>query len=222
MRSKKYVDLSHNIEHGMVTYKGIPAPVIRDFLTREESKRMYDEDTEFHIGLIEIASNTGTYINVPFHRYAQGADLSEISLGTLAGIDGICINAMADKPTAIDESYFTYPDFKDKAVLIYTGWDVYWRSDKYYQDHPFLTAPVARFLIESKVKLVGIDTCNIDDTNSRIRPVQSALLKAGIPIVENLCNLSALPVTGFRFSCIPPKIIGLGSFPVRAFAEIRQ
>ena len=222
MSISKFVDLSHTIAHGMNTYQGIPAPVIRDFLSREESKKNYEEGTEFHIGIIEIASNTGTYINVPFHRYADGGDLSDIALGTLAGLDGILIDAQAGNAIAIDESLFSGLELEGKAVLIYTGWDIYWQTEQYYQNHPFVTDTAARLLAEKKVKLVGIDTCNIDDTRTRIRPVQSTLLMAGIPIIEHLCNLSSLPAKGFGFYCVPPRIRGLGSFPVRAFAEIYE
>ena len=220
MSMPKYVDLSHTLAHGMNTYQGVPAPVIRDFLSREESKKNYEEGTEFHIGMIEIASNTGTSIDVPFHRYADGADLSEIALGTFTGVEGILIEAPASNAIAIDETFFRGLDLQGKAVLIYTGWDIYWQTEQYYQNHPFLTDTAAKMLAEKKVKLVGIDTFNIDDTRTRIRPAQSTLLLAGIPIVEHLCNLSLLPADGFRFYCVPPKIKGLGSFPVRAFAEI--
>ena len=220
MSMPKYVDLSHTLAHGMNTYQGVPAPVIRDFLSREESKKNYEEGTEFHIGILEIASNTGTSIDVPFHRYADGSDLSEMALGILTGVEGILIEAPASNHIAIDETFFRDLDLQGKAVLIYTGWDIYWRTDQYFQNHPFLTDSAAKLLVEKKAKLVGIDTFNIDDTRTRIRPVQSTLLLAGIPIVEHLCNLSLLPANGFRFYCVPPKIKGLGSFPVRAFAEI--
>jgi arylformamidase len=222
MSKTKIIDLSHTIAHGMNTYQGIPAPVIRDFISREESKKKYEEGTEFHVGIIEIASNTGTSIDVPFHRYADGADLSEIALGTLTGLDGILIEAPTSNANAIDETFFTGLELEGKAVLIYTGWDIYWQTDQYFQDHPFLTDTAAKLLVEKKARLVGIDTYNIDDTRTRIRPVQSTLLLAGIPIIEHLCNLSLLPTKGFRFYCVPPKIKGLGSFPVRAFAEINE
>jgi arylformamidase len=220
MNEKEYIDLSHTIEQGMVTYRGIPAPIIRDFLTREDSKKNYEAGTEFHIGIIEIASNTGTYLDTPFHRYADGADLSEITLETLAGINGILINARTDGVMAIDETCFKGMELKGKAVIIYTGWDKYWQTDRYYHDHPFVTENAAKLLAAGEVKLVGVDTYNIDDTRTRIRPAHSTLLLAGIPIIEHLCNLHQLSSKEFRFFCIPPKIKGLGSFPVRAFAEI--
>ncbi|MBN2272787.1 MAG: cyclase family protein [Bacteroidales bacterium] len=220
MNKAKIIDLSHTIAHGMNTYQGIPAPVIRDFLSREESKKNYEEGTEFHIGIIEIASNTGTSIDVPFHRYPEGADLSEMALGTLTGLDGILVEAPVNSTIAIDESFFEDLNIEGKAVLIYTGWDIYWQTEQYRQGHPFLTEAAAKMLAGKKARLVGIDTFNIDDTRVRIRPVQSTLLMAGIPIIEHLCNLSLLPAEGFRFYCVPPKIKGLGSFPVRAFAEI--
>ncbi|MBN1416624.1 MAG: cyclase family protein [Bacteroidales bacterium] len=220
MSATKCIDLSHTIAHGMNTYQGVPAPVIRDLLSREESRKKYDEGTEFHIGFIELATNTGTFIDVPFHRYADGADLSEISLGVLTGLEGILIEAPASDSIAIDESFFKGLELEGKAVLIYTGWDIYWQTEQYFQNHPYLTDAAAKLMVEKRVKLVGIDTYNIDDTRTRIRPVHSTLLLAGIPIIEHMCNLSSLPPSGFRFYCVPPKIKGLGSFPVRAFAEI--
>src|SRR4030042_2361852 len=151
MSIPKYVDLSHTLAHGMNTYQGVPAPVIRDFLSREESKKNYEEGTEFHIGIIEIASNTGTSIDVPFHRYADGSDLSEIALGTFTGVEGILIEAPASNHIAIDETFFKDLELQGKAVLIYTGWDIYWQTEKYYQNHPFLTDTAAKMLAEKKV-----------------------------------------------------------------------
>ncbi len=201
----------------MITYKGLPAPVICDYLSREESRQHYSEGTEFQIGKIEMVANTGTYLDSPFHRYADGADLSQLSLSAVANLDGIVIRAGDSGRQAIDASVFQNVDVRDKAVLVQTGWDAYWGTEQYFVGHPFLTQDAAQFLASNGAKLVGIDSLNIDDIRDTTRPVHSILLKAGIPIVEHLCNLSALPETGFKFFAVPVKVKGMGTFPLRAF-----
>ena len=214
------IDLSHTVEHGMITYKGLPAPVICDFLSREDSRNLYAEGTEFHIGRIDMVANTGTYIDSPFHRYADGADLSELDLTSVADVEGIVIRATGRSSRAIDSSLFRHHDLKDKAVLVHTGWDAHWRTDQYFEGHPFLTADTAQYLVDAGAKIVGIDSLNIDDTSGGTRPVHSILLGAGIPIVEHLCNLGTLPHHGFRFFAVPVKVKNFGTFPVRAFAHV--
>lgn len=218
----RLVDVSHAVEDGMITYRGLPAPVISDYLSREKSRESYAPGTEFHIGKIEMVANTGTYLDSPFHRYADGQDLSELSLATLANLDGLCLRFNELVRQAIDASLFQGADVKDRAVLIHTGWDAYWRTEQYFVGHPFLTGDAAEFLADGGAKLVGIDSLNIDDIRDTARPAHSILLKAGIPIVEHLCNLSALPEDGFRFFAVPVKVKGMGTFPVRAFGIIQE
>jgi len=215
----KFIDVSHVVEHGMVTYPGIPAPSISEYLSREASRPHYAEGTTFQIGKIDMVANTGTYIDAPFHRYHKGKDLSELDLATLANLSGIVFRA-DPASRVINPAIFEGKELKGKAVLIHTGWDNRWRTDSYFVEHPFLTEETARYLIASNVALVGIDSLNIDDTENPARPVHSILLEAGIPIVEHLCNLEALPDDGFRFFAVPVKIEGLGSFPVRAFGLV--
>jgi len=214
-----FVDLSHTVEHGMVTYKDLPGPVISDYLTREASKAHYEQGTSFHIGKIEMVANTGTYIDSPFHRYADGKDLSELDLVTIANLDGNVFHADPTK-RAIDRNFFGKTNVKAKAVLIHTGWDRHWRTEKYFEGHPYLTRDAAEYLRDSSVSLVGIDSLNIDDTSDGLRPVHSILLRANISIVEHLCNLSKLPDEGFVFYAVPVKVKEFGTFPVRAFAVI--
>ena len=213
----RFVDLSHTIESGMITYKGLPGPVISDHLTREDSRKHYSEGTEFYIGKIEMVANTGTYLDSPFHRYAEGNDLSGLSLSSLADLEGVVIHAHKNQ-RAVDRDLFQGLNLKQKAVLIHTGWDVHWRTDQYFEGHPYLTRKVAEFLVQCDVSLVGIDSYNIDDTADGSRPAHSLLLQAGIPIVEHLCNLQSLPDHGFRFFAVPAMVKGFGTFPVRAFA----
>src|SRR5215471_2032431 len=214
------IDLSHTIENGMITYKGLPAPLICDFLSREASKAHYAEGTSFHIGKIEMVANTGTYLDSPFHRYATGKDLADLSLNSLANLPGIVLHAPPDA-RAIPHDLFGSEDLAGKAVLIHTGWSNHWGTDQYFEDHPFLTRAAAEHLRNAGAALVGIDSYNIDDTTDGTRPVHSILLAADIPIVEHLCNLDRLPKpSGFLFSAVPPKVKAFGTFPVRAFAWV--
>lgn len=220
LHNKTLIDLSHTVEHGMITYKGLPAPLICDYLSREASRKVYTEGTEFHIGRIDMVANTGTYIDSPFHRYADGADLSELNLNSIADVEGIIIRATERSGRALGVEQFQQRDVRGKAVLVHTGWDVHWRTDQYFEEHPFLTAEAAQYLVDSGAVIVGIDSLNIDYTGDGTRPVHSVLLGAGIPIVEHLCNLGALPNEGFRFFSVPVKVKNFGTFPVRAFAAL--
>jgi arylformamidase len=214
------VDLSHTIEDGMITYKGLPAPVICDYLSRERSREFYDAGTEFQIGKIEMVANTGTYVDCPFHRYADGDDLSMVALNKFANLEGIVVRADFSNGMAIGKSYFEKLNVKGKAVLVNTNWSRFWRTDKYFENHPFITEEGAVYLRDSGAALVGIDSHNIDDTRTRSRPTHSTLLKANILICEHMCNLDQLPDTGFCFNAVPPKFKGVGTFPVRAYAEV--
>ena len=216
----RLIDLSHVIEDGMTTFAGLPGPHICDYWTRAQSAGRYDDGSSFQIGRIDMVANTGTYLDSPFHRYADGKDLAGLDLGSIAALDGIVIRKPFAGGLAIDAADFAGLDLRGKAVLVMTGWDVHWRTPAYFEDHPFLTAAAARLLVQGGAKLVGIDSHNIDDTRARARPVHSILLGADIPICEHLTSLGALPDAGFRFSAVPPKIVGFGTFPVRAFAEL--
>lgn len=216
------IDLSHTIEHGLVTYKGLPAPIVCDYLSREDSKKFYTEGTEFQIGKIEMVTNTGTYLDCPFHRFENGKDLSEIGLEYFTDLDAIVINVPFLETLEITEEYLKNNEVRNKAVLIHTGWDKHWNTEMYYENHPYLTEGAAQYLRDCNVKLVGIDSHNIDSTSGRARPVHTTLLGAEILIVEHLCNLYLLPKDGFSFSAIPPKFKGVGTFPVRAMAKLAK
>ena len=214
------VDLSHVIEHGMVTYKGLPGPHICDFWTREGSAENYDDGATFQIGRIDMVANTGTYVDSPFHRYADGKDLAALPLGCLADLPAIVMRRPHEERLAIDAPDLEQLDIAGKAVLIHTGWDRHWRTEVYAQDHPYLTAAAAEWLAANGAALVGIDSNNIDDTRDRARPVHTILLGAEIPICEHMTGLERLPDSGLRFSAVPPKVAGMGSFPVRAYAVL--
>ena len=216
----RLVDLSHVIEAGMTTFKGLPGPHICDYWNREASAANYDDGSSFQIGRIDMVANTGTYVDSPFHRYADGHDLSELPLESLADLDGLVIRQPYEQGLAVDVAAFDGLDVRGRAVLVHTGWDRHWRTEAYFTDHPFLTAAAADWLAANGAAFVGIDSHNIDDTRTRSRPVHSGLLGANIPIGEHLTNLGALPDHGFRFSAVPPKVKGMGTFPVRAWAAL--
>mgnify|MGYP001329327710 CR=1 FL=1 len=220
-RLPRFVDLSHTVEHGMVTYPGLPTPVISDHLSREGSAVRYDPGTTFQIGRIDMVANTGTYIDAPFHRYADGGDLADLDLASLAHLDAVVCRVPADA-RAIGPELFTDRPLRGRAVLVNTGWAVRWGTASYLGGHPFLTRAAAEHLRDESAALVGIDSLNIDDTADGSRPVHSILLRAGIPVVEHLRGLGDVPDTGFLFYAVPVKVRNLGSFPVRAFALLDE
>lgn len=215
----RLIDLSHTVEHGAITYKGLPAPVICDFLSREASRAICAPGTEFQIGRIDMVANTGTYVDSPFHRYASGKDLAQLPLESLAHLDAVVV---ASERRAITREAFERLNVRGKAVLIRTGWSLHWGADAYFEGHPFLTPDAAEWLAGEGAVLVGIDSYNIDDTANWSRPVHSILLGAEIPICEQMRNLDNLPGSGFRFSAVPVKVSGFGTFPVRAYAVVED
>jgi arylformamidase len=216
----RIVDLSHVIEHGMTTYPGLPGPHICDFWERSSTAKNYDDGETFQIGRIDRVANTGTYVDSPFHRYADGKDLSELPLPSLAELPGIVIRRPWENELGTGARHFEGMDVYGKAVLVHTGWDRHWRTDRYGVEHSFLTADAADWLVANGATLVGIDSNNIDDTRVRTRPVHTRLLGADIPICEHMTGLGSLPNEGFRFFAVPPKVKGMGTFPVRAYAVL--
>jgi arylformamidase len=219
---RRLVDLSHAIENGMITYKGLPGPVVSDHMSREQSRANYAEGTEFQIGKITMVANTGTYLDTPFHRFPEGNDLAGLDLASVADLPGLLFHADRARGRAITRELFGRADLRGKAVLVHTGWDSHWRTEQYSNGHPFLTEDAAGWLRESGAVLVGIDSFNIDDTADKRRPVHTILLGAGIPIVEHMRGLEQLPANGFRFSAVPAKVQGMGTWPVRAFATLNS
>jgi kynurenine formamidase len=216
---RRLIDVSHMVEDGLVTYPGLPAPLVCDFLSREASRARYEEGTTFQIARIEMVANTGTYVDAPFHRFADGPDLAALDLARLADLDGLVVDA-TQSGRVIGGDLFDGLDLRGKAVLVRTGWDARWATPAYFEGHPFLTRRAAELLRDAGAALVGIDSLNIDDTRDGSRPAHTLLLGAGIPIAEHLCGLSALPATGFRFHAVPVKFRGVGTFPVRAYGVV--
>lgn len=216
---KKLIDLSHSVAEGKVTYQGIPAPKICDFLSREASKAYYAEGVSFCINKIEMPANTGTYIDSPFHRYAEGKDLAKMPLESVAELRAV-VCRVKHSHRAVGLETFKDVELSGKAVLVETGWSKHWGTERYNINHPYLTREAAKHLQENGVLLVGIDSLNIDDTDDPERPVHSILLGADIPIVEHMCNLKMLPDSGFTFHAAPVKVHKFGTFPVRAYAVV--
>ena len=219
MMTRRLIDVSHTVEHGMVTYKGFPAPMICDWLSREASRTKYAHGTEFQIGKIEMIANTGTYLDSPFHRYENGKDLSELPLESIADLDCVIVPVDQSQTSAIDQISLSPDRVRGRAVLFQTGWDRHWRTDAYFEGHPYLTERLAEWLVKAGVALVGIDSLNIDSTQTGERPVHTVLLGRDIPIVEHMCGLRTAPAEGGRFFAVPVKVKGFGTFPVRAFVS---
>jgi kynurenine formamidase len=218
--ARRLIELSHPIHHGLVTYPGLPAPEITDHLSREASVAKYAPGVTFQIGRMSLVANTGTYLDSPWHRYADGADLSGLALEKLVDLEGVLLRAAGTGRRAIDVLELAPLDVRGKAVLLHTGWDVHFETPQYGKDAPFLTDAGAAWLVDQGAVLVGIDSINIDDMGDAARPAHSRLLAAGIPIVEHMRGLDQLPASGFRFTAAPPRIRGFGTFPVRAYAIV--
>ena len=230
--TRRVVDLSHPIEPGMTTYPGLPGPAVSDFLSREESRGRYAAGTTFQIARVEMVANTGTYVDAPFHRFADGRDIGNLPLESLADLEGIVFDLLplpagegggeGRARRAFDAPLFEGRRLEGKAVLLRSGWDSHWRTAGYGEGHPYVTRRAAEVLVATRPALVGIDSVNIDDTGDASRPAHTLLLAAGIPIVEHLTNLAELPASGFRFHCAVAPFHGVGSFPVRAYAVIER
>lgn len=214
----RHVDLSHVITDAMVTYPGLPAPTITDHLTRSHAEEVYGPGITFQIGMITMCSNTGTYLDVPFHRYADGYDLCGLDLDRVSGVDAVVIDVAGC--TTIGPDALAGVDPGGRAVLLRTGHSVHWGTPAYFDDHPHLAAATAEELVAGGAACVGIDSLNIDATVGGERPVHSILLAAGIPIIEHLTGLDQLPASGFTFTAVPPKVEGMGTFTVRAHARL--
>jgi len=214
----KFVDLSHPIQDGMPTYPGLPSPRVGAFLNHAQSRPRYAGKAEFFIGRVEMIGNTGTYLDSPFHRYPEGADLSAIPLEALAGLPGLVVDAPELRAPVRWEC--AEEELRGRAVLVRTGWDQRWGSPRYWELGPYLACEALDSLVRAGAALVGVDFWNVDDTEDLARPAHTRLLAAHILIVEHLRNLGALPRTGFRFFAVPPAIVRGSSFPVRAFAQI--
>lgn len=218
LTAHRFVDLSHVITDGMLTYPGLPVPIVADHLTREAAEQVYGPGITFQIGVVTMCTNTGTYLDVPFHRFADGHDLAGLALERVAAVPAVCLDRRGVAAITLDDERLD--GLAGHAVLVHTGHAEHWGTEAYFTGHPFLTEAAAERLVAAGVACVGIDSLNIDSTEGGARPVHTALLRAGIPIIEHLTRLDGLPAAGFTFTAVPPKIVGAGTFTVRAFATL--
>jgi len=221
MAMRRFVELNHPLEDGMQAYPGFPSPKIGSFLNHKASSSHYNGKAEFYIGKVEMVCNVGTYLDSPFHRYSEGADLSGVPLERVAGLPGIVLDAVVPSTRSLQVDC-TESELHGRAVLLRTGWDRRWGKESYWEPGPYLSKEMVDLLVRSKAALVGVDFWNVDDTMDPARPVHTRLLASEILIVENLCHLPVLPRTGFRFYAVPLRIVKGASFPVRAFAEVEE
>jgi kynurenine formamidase len=220
--SARVIDLSHEIVDGMTTHPGIPPPVISTFLTHEASAERYAPGTTFEIGRIDMVANTGTYLDTPAHRFRGRPDLSGLQLERVVDLEGVLVDCRDREEKGIGPDALDGVDVGGRAVLVATGWDANWGTPAYVSDNPFLTEMAARFLVDHGAALIGIDSLNVDSLADPRRPAHTAILGAGLPLVEHLTGLDQLPREGWRFFAVPPRIRGLATFPVRAFALVGQ
>jgi arylformamidase len=218
----RLVELNHVIRAGLTTYPGLPGPVITPYQTRRASRQHYALGTEFAIDKLTLVGNTGTYLDAPYHRYPDGADLSAISLEQTVDLPAVVVRVAGAPQQGIDVGALAALDVHAAAVLLHTGDDARFGTPAYSQNRHFLTRAGASWLVAHGAALVGIDALNIDDTADAERPAHSLLLAAGIPLVEHLTGLGQLPPTGARFTALPLRIEATGTIPVRAFARLPQ
>lgn len=214
-----FLDLSHAITAGMSTYPGLPGPQVSDHLSYDASRAHCDEDTEFLISAAAMVTSTGTYLDAPRHRYRDGADIGAIPLERCTDLPAIVLDARGSTEIPAE---VVPDDVQGCAVLVHTGWDRHWGSERYGSpDHPHLSTAATDRLVAGGAALVGIDSVNVDATTGRSRPVHTTLLRNDVLIVENLTGLAEVPDCGARFSATPLRFEGLPSFPVRAFATVK-
>jgi kynurenine formamidase len=219
----RLVELNHVIAAGMTTYPGLPGPQITPHLTRDASRRHYAPGVEFAIDRISMIGNTGTYLDSPYHRYADGADLAALPLTALADLPAVVVRLADSGERGIGPQALATLDLAGAAALLHTGWDRHWGTEAYANPAPFLTEQAAKLIVDRGARLVGIDSVNIDDAHSGgQRPAHSILLDAGIPVLEHLTGLADLPMTGARLHAAPPRVRDFGTFPVRAYAVVPQ
>lgn len=216
---RKIIELCHEIKHGEETYPGLPAPHICDFWSRDDSANKYEDGSTFQIGKITMVANTGTYLDAPFHRFEEGADLAAIEPDSFAALNAYCLS-VAGEDNVIGSEHLAEIPSGTEAVLFFTGWDKHWATDKYADEHPYLSEDCARELVAMGVKLAGIDSINIDNIHHPSRPIHTILLGSGVLIVEHMTRLDELVGKSFEFHAAPAPVVGMGTFPVRAYAIV--
>jgi kynurenine formamidase len=217
--TRQLVDLSHPIVAGMTTYPGLPGPEIETYISRAESAERLSSGVSFHIGRLCMVANTGTYLDAPFHFHETGADTAGLPLERLVDLPTVVVDARSAVAVGA-RALGDLAGARGAAVLVHTGWSRHWGTSAYAEGSPHLTGDAVDVLIAADVALVGIDALNIDDVADLSRPAHQGLLGAGIPILEHLTGLDALPAVGARLTAVPPPVVQMGTMPVRAVAVV--
>lgn len=215
------VDLAHPIHDGMAAYPGLPAARVRPVVTHAASRARYAGQAEFCLTEVAFASNTGTYLDSPWHRHPDGPDVGALPLEALAALPGVVLDGVGDASGALDVDLRDEGSLTGHAVLVRTGWDAHWGADRYWRG-PHLSRDAVEQLAAAGPALVGVDFANVDDTADPVRPAHTILLGAGVLVVEHLARLDRLPHRGFVLHCVPLAVRGAASMPVRPYAEVRQ
>lgn len=212
----RFIEVSHPIDAGMKTYPGLPEPRAETLLDYEPSRQHYGDQAEFFIASLHLCGNTGTYVDSPCHRFRGAADLARLPLDRLAHLPVAVVDATDYSNRGIGPDVFRGLDLRARAVLIRTEWSRHWRTDAYFDPHPFLTAGACDRLLDAGAVFVGIDSLNIDDIQNHARPAHTKLLGAGVPVCEHMTNLAAASAGGYLHA-VPIAWKGGASFPVRAY-----
>ncbi len=217
--TSQVLDLSHALRPGMHTHPGLPAPEWEPYRTRKEYEQA--SGTTFQIDRICMVGNTGTYLDSPFHRYADGGDLASIPLSQVVDVPIVVVDARAQRSVDCDVLIASLgeEDITGVAVLLYTAGDRLWGQGGYAVDGPYMTADAADWLAQRRPALVGIDAVNVDDLPDAHRPVHTRLLGDNILILEHLTGLGDVPA-GSRLHAAPLAWHGVGTWPVRAYATV--
>lgn len=215
----RFIDVSHVIEAGMVTYPGLPVPEVRVIVDHDTSRERYQGKSEFLIASLHACGNTGTYVDSPLHRHRGATDLAGLALERLAHVPVRLFDATS-LGRAVGPGLFEGTELRGCAVIVRTDFSQHWRTERYGRDNPFLTADACEALVKAGAAFVGIDSLNIDDVGDLSRPAHTTLLRAGIPICEHMTNLAALPRSGGHLHAVPIPWKGGATFPVRAYVQL--
>lgn len=220
-----YIDLSHSIENGTVTYPGDPPALIELTLDRKLTSKLNGGGTTsgVEINTIKMVSTSGTYIDAPYHVFEDGKKIKDYPIEKLVNLPSIVVKIPENR------NYFDVQDIsginvKGKAVLFFSGHDKFFMTPEYGKNAPYLTIELANILVEKGAIFVGIDSPLIDNMEKQSElgiPVHYKLLGADIPICEDLANLELLPTDGFTITALPAKV-ALESFPARVFATVSE
>ena len=216
-RVRRTVDLSHAVVDGMPVYPGDPAVRITPATTIGAHG--------YNVLHLHLGSQSGTHVDAPYHFLDDGARIDELPLELFLG-PALVVDVRGKEP----REAITWADLAphaghlgpDRRLVLHTGWDAYWGSERYVA-HPYLAGEAAERLVAAGVRTIGIDALSLDETvpggeGAGGFAAHAAVLGAGGVIVENLCNLAALTTATPVLSVLPLRLAGADGAPVRAVA----